>query len=681
MIFYNCNYDISNMYIYNIILLVKIIMEKKDALKNIEDLINQLEKINLSPLPSTSKDSQKFKQDVIIRIKKIVYFFDIILSNKLRLDLSQKNIKAEDNHYWTYLSKYYQIPSVKFCNLSEQVHEPSKRGMLWILLSIAEKSFNESVNEIYNQSFDKKFYDKSSLIVTKKNEILELCNRLNTIHFPVVKKDINEEYFKYKQGYQEQKENEELNEDLYFISPIVKQAPEKNIFVSNYNLESLSKIPINNFNNVPANNNNNLNSMFFSRATIDLQPSNDKIGMDSLFNSIDNDERENNAPLIDDEPEQINTESNQKRSIAQKYDGNSKAINFFSKFATEKENYIITKTADFQNVFVEEFYTFKENTKKASTKKTDVYNIMNENQAKTKYDLILNPKKIINYPIDKYFKATRRVERNIFTKKDVILYKGKEIKLTNSILFYLNNYYKKETYMKFRTKKSSLKPITIEAQNYQCALCNRQFNTIMNIPTETIYWCSYYLRFICKDCISNDYSIIPDFILKLWSFKKFQISKKAKNLLEKWYNKPVIYIKQSDPIIKKSEQLRSALILKRKIHKIFDLMKCEKANDFVKETLGEHKYLVLHENLFSLEDLVEIYEETFFDKLNTYYKKMKQHILVDCTVCNYTGGRCLMCMSKEIIYAFDVENVIYCNDCKKMFHKKCCTVHPCIVDR
>ena len=172
-------------------------MEKKDALKNIEDLINQLEKINLSPLPSTSKDSQKFKQDVIIRIKKIVYFFDIILSNKLRLDLSQKNIKAEDNHYWTYLSKYYQIPSVKFCNLSEQVHEPSKRGMLWILLSIAEKSFNESVNEIYNQSFDKKFYDKSSLIVTKKNEILELCNRLNTIHFPVVKKDINEEYFKF----------------------------------------------------------------------------------------------------------------------------------------------------------------------------------------------------------------------------------------------------------------------------------------------------------------------------------------------------------------------------------------------------------------------------------------------------------------------------------------------------
>ena len=64
------------------------------------------------------------------------------------------------------LSKYYQIPSVKFCNLSEQIHEPSRRGMLWILLSIAEKSFNESVNEIYKQNFDKKFYDKSCVLRT-----------------------------------------------------------------------------------------------------------------------------------------------------------------------------------------------------------------------------------------------------------------------------------------------------------------------------------------------------------------------------------------------------------------------------------------------------------------------------------------------------------------------------------
>lgn len=111
-------------------------------------------------------------------------------------------------------------------------------------------------------------------------------------------------------------------------------------------------------------------------------------------------------------------------------------------------------------------------------------------------------------------------------------------------------------------------------------------------------------------------------------------------------------------------------------------MKCPQMNEFVNKTLGEYRYLVLHENLFSLQDLVEIYEETFFDKLNGFYNKMKTHILKDCDVCLYKGGKCIMCLSDEIIYAFDVESVVYCNDCKKMFHKKCCTVvHPCIINR
>jgi hypothetical protein len=110
-------------------------------------------------------------------------------------------------------------------------------------------------------------------------------------------------------------------------------------------------------------------------------------------------------------------------------------------------------------------------------------------------------------------------------------------------------------------------------------------------------------------------------------------------------------------------------------------MKCDNKVDFVKSVLGEYQYLLLHENLFSLRDLVEINDLTFFDKLSLFEKKMEDHILKDCEVCLYKGGRCIMCMSKEIIYAFDIENVIYCNDCKKMFHKKCCTVHPCIINR
>ena len=493
-------------------------MEKKsDPLTTIEELITQLEKLNLTPLPA----SQQVKKDVSICIKKIVFNFDIILSNKLRLDLTQNQnpiSKKDTNHYWNYISKYYQIPSVRFCNLYDKVRRPSERGMLWILLSITEKSFYESVNEIYIQNFDKKFYDKTSLIATKKEQILNLCNKLNTIHLIEIKTDLNDEYFQYKQGIQQNKNEEQNEDDLDFLSPIMKQPNDKNVFVSNLNIEPIEKKKT-----------NNLNSMFFSRATIDLnnpyEEEGRKMGMESIFMAIDNDERENETPLID-----INN-NNEEISTKNKKNFEEKQTNFFSKFQTEKENYIITKISDLQNCLKEEFYTFKQkNLRRPQTNYIkDKKKENNEENTKTKYDLNLNPIKKIYYPIDKYFKITRKSDKNFYSNKDIVLFREKEIKLTNSILFYLNNYYKKEPFMKFKTKNTSKKPITLDEQNYQCFFCKKKFNTFMGMPTENIFWCSYYLRFICKDCVSEDYSIIPDFLLKNGHLKNFQYQKKQKN--------------------------------------------------------------------------------------------------------------------------------------------------------
>lgn len=140
------------------------------------------------------------------------------------------------------------------------------------------------------------------------------------------------------------------------------------------------------------------------------------------------------------------------------------------------------------------------------------------------------------------------------------------------------------------------------------------------------------MRYICDDCVSDEYSVIPSFILKQWNFKKFPISKQAKNLLNKWFDKPVIHIKQNDFIIKESILLHSAIVLKRKIHKIYDLMKCENADSFVFSFLGDHKYLVLRELLFSLKDLVEIYEYKMIVKLKNYLNTFINHITKDCQV-------------------------------------------------
>lgn len=64
-------------------------------------------------------------------------------------------------------------------------------------------------------------------------------------------------------------------------------------------------------------------------------------------------------------------------------------------------------------------------------------------------------------PFDKKFRISRKVDKNQFTKKDIIFYNNKELKMTNSIVFYLNHFYSKVPYIKFNTQINNDQPITV----------------------------------------------------------------------------------------------------------------------------------------------------------------------------------------------------------------------------
>lgn len=173
----------------------------------------------------------------------------------------------------------------------------------------------------------------------------------------------------------------------------------------------------------------------------------------------------------------------------------------------------------------------------------------------------------------------------------------------------------------------------IEAQNFQCQLCRNKFPSYYSIfPFRKIFWCSYYKRYICEACVSDEFSIIPAFVLKKWNFQKFSVSKEAIDLLKKWYEKPIIYFKSNDPLIKISSMLRQAIIIKRKIHKIYDIMKCSNPEKIALEILKKYSYLVLKENLFSLQDLWEIHNGSFILKLKDFLFKLENHIKSECQV-------------------------------------------------
>jgi hypothetical protein len=65
------------------------------------------------------------------------------------------------------------------------------------------------------------------------------------------------------------------------------------------------------------------------------------------------------------------------------------------------------------------------------------------------------------FPFDKYFRINKKVEKDKFTKKDIIYYNNSQIKMSNSIVYYMNNFYKKKEFFVFDTKLKNEKPITV----------------------------------------------------------------------------------------------------------------------------------------------------------------------------------------------------------------------------
>ncbi len=113
--------------------------------------------------------------------------------------------------------------------------------------------------------------------------------------------------------------------------------------------------------------------------------------------------------------------------------------------------YNISKYMDIQQCLKENYFTQLFNTSITNVGKKDIGIVPAIANRDSRY-----------FPFDKYFRINKKTEKDRFTKKDIVYYNNTQIKMTNSIVFYLNNFYKKKEFFVFDTNLSNDRPISVK---------------------------------------------------------------------------------------------------------------------------------------------------------------------------------------------------------------------------
>lgn len=692
-----------------------------NSLESLDKNIKRYEDVYQNSNFGNSGKEAEIKLVISQIFKKFVFNYILIALDKIK-NVSFKSCVSTFN-----------IQSVKFIenNHIYRLYDEEKYCALLVSLVI----YNNELNEFFKLLLQNtKLYNKDAFLLKEKVNILASTEKISSFNFSNIDNTTFSEFKKFihkKVAFGNEKDFEskekhpkilinkvDTNSDSFLKSPVKLNFNMLQSGVTNnqkMNMNIYSNLSLN-FNNIVSKGNPETSNNLFN-------PFSEK---DNSF--ILNFIRDDNLGFIDFKDDKIPEETKdkfkdieeekellEKDNIHKIYYHNTKDIehqNFvnnhnkhykkFNENQSIEDKFIVNKVKDIAEVINSNYFTniFYKNDSNDKTKndlinrQKNPYKFLNSYNnpdlnkiGNSNSDIInINTKNLFcayeEMKRESYFNAKikiiRKFEINRFTLNDIVQMGNTQIKLTNSIIYFLNYYYKKEKFFLFPTKLITDTPVSIYEQNFQCYICFCPFEFVLGIPKDKIYWCSYLARYVCKDCISDEYSIIPAFVLKSWDFNKYSISKFGRDIIKQWENKPIIHIKSKNEVIKLSSLLKQAITTKRKIHKIFDIMTCEKVEEIIKEILGKYDYLVFKENYFSLDDLCGINDFSTIAKFYDFFRLLEKHVKQDCQKCFVKGECCFIC-NKDSLMIYNVENTRYCPKCKIICHKKCSQMHSCFI--
>jgi len=246
-------------------------------------------------------------------------------------------------------------------------------------------------------------------------------------------------------------------------------------------------------------------------------------------------------------------------------------------------------------------------------------------------------------------------------------------KLKNSEELYNEHFQTLELY-EYRQKPS--RQIKLEEQDYKCHSCLQQLNKWVLMVKPSFGYCHYTGYWYCNDCIAKEKKSIPWYVLENWDFKNYTVCKEGKEELDKFYTKYINRIELTSDVVKKNKHLYDALVMKRQLHLIFDML-CQ--TSFILDFMETDGNLLLKQNIFSIKNLYDIHNGSLYKHMENWYTILSKHIMSSCQTCQSKGKICIICNdSGNKLFPFDIKNTSFCPKCKRFYHARCLQVKKCL---
>ncbi|XP_068613420.1 differentially expressed in FDCP 8 homolog [Brachionichthys hirsutus] len=186
--------------------------------------------------------------------------------------------------------------------------------------------------------------------------------------------------------------------------------------------------------------------------------------------------------------------------------------------------------------------------------------------------------------------------------------------------------------------------IGLDRQDYRCAECRTPVS-LRGVPTEARQ-CDYTGQYYCSTCHWNDAAIVPARVIHNWEFEPRKVCRSSLRYLALMMSRPVLKLKEINPLL-------------------FNFVE-----ELVEIRLHDRQHFVENDDMYSLQDLIDISSGRLSCSLAEIHATFAKHIKLDCERCQAKGFVCELCKEGDILFPFDSHTSV-CHECSAVFHRDC----------